>query len=331
MKYSIIIVTYNNEPHIAEAVRSCIFKGMSDYEVIVVYNKSDDYTLDKIQAAISGHEQTFRIIQNAENVGLGEARNQGIRAAKGEYILFLDGDDWFAPDALSTVDRFISLHKPEILQFNFTRVYEGGKLAYNDRPKLLAERWRTTPRQRSALLRNFGTAWNRAYRADFIRTHNLSFPTGLYEDFLWNIETLARAARIYVIPNTIILYRQRHGSILRSTSPSHFDALSAHKAVCSFFKSNPALIPWFGVRSYKAVRRQGYAMLFSGRLPLSLRGQYLRLENQVLSDLRSILKRKKLSLEDRVARLNSYLLLSAYRKCRSYWLRFVRRLRSSTV
>ena len=326
MKISIIVVTFNNEPDIGDAVRSCIVPGKTDYEVIVVYNKSEDKTLDALRSSIAGHASLFKIIENSENVGLGEARNQGIRAAKGEYIVFLDGDDWFAPNGIMRLESKLSENMPEILYYNFARVYADGWVVHNNKPKTLAEGWRSTPERRASLLRNFGVAWTRAYCSKFLRSHNLRFPLGLYEDFLWNIEVLARAEKVYVIPDAITFYRQRDGSILRSHGIQHLDSLLAHRRVIDFFKKNQIYVESFASRSYKAVRRQGYGMLTSGRLPWHMRRRYLIQVNGILAELRLLFRRNHLSFEEKVASLESYILYAVYVRFRGISQKVKRRI-----
>ena len=90
---SIIVVTWNNENFIEEALESCIFETEINYEVVVVHNASDDKTGEMIQRVANGNK-LFKVIENSKNEGLGKARNIGIDNADGEYLIFLDGDDW---------------------------------------------------------------------------------------------------------------------------------------------------------------------------------------------------------------------------------------------
>ena len=101
MKLSIIVVAHNVELYIEKALNSCIAALDEEYEVIVVDNNSDDATLSLIRSVAAAHPNIFNVVENDTNVGLGFGRNIGMQHARGEYILFLDGDDWYSPTAIT--------------------------------------------------------------------------------------------------------------------------------------------------------------------------------------------------------------------------------------
>ncbi len=101
MKFSIVIPAYNIGNLVAKAISSCLAQkdiGREDYEIIVV----DDGSTDETPKYIAKFGNEVRCIRK-ENGGLSSARNCGIETARGEYILFLDGDDWLEENALSTL------------------------------------------------------------------------------------------------------------------------------------------------------------------------------------------------------------------------------------
>lgn len=109
---SIIIPAYNCTDFIAESIRSVLAQTYTNWELIIVDDCSTDNTwsvLEK-QAAIDPRIRIFRLPQNA---GAGQARNKGIEEAKGRYIAFLDGDDWWYPTKLQTQLAYMQQHKYE--------------------------------------------------------------------------------------------------------------------------------------------------------------------------------------------------------------------------
>ncbi|MFK4824870.1 glycosyltransferase family 2 protein, partial [Paenochrobactrum sp. BZR 588] len=226
MKLSVVIVTWNNENYIEKAIKSCICSSFTtEYEVLVVYNASSDKTREMIYRTIKGHENLFTVIENDENLGLGEARNMGIRHAVGEYIIFLDGDDWYEQDAILKIIEVIKNKKPDLLIFNYVKYHPDGYLEQSPTTWLLENKWRRTPSDRALLMKNFGVAWNKAYKKSIINDMGFSFPNITYEDIVWNASWISLTENIYVIPDNLIYYRQRTGSILRSTGKQHFDTL----------------------------------------------------------------------------------------------------------
>lgn len=329
IKFSIVVVTWNNEADISQALQSCVFSASCRHEVIVVYNKSDDQTFAKVEPIVREHSSVFRLIRNEENVGLGEARNQGIRAAKGEYIVFLDGDDWFVPEALSVLASLVLANTPDVLYFNFARAYQNGQVLPNLKPTLLAEGWRMSGEQRASLLQNFGVAWNRAYKKDFLRRHNLAFPRGLYEDICWNTKVLALAQRLYVVPHVLVMYRQRAGSILASRGKQHFDTLDANRRVIGFLRDKPDRIADFGLAAYRYTQKQLIGTL-GLRIPRQDRAEYLVQLKLVIEEYENLLGVKKRSVEGKIIHwpINVHFIviaLSVRRRLRS----LIRKLKSN--
>jgi glycosyltransferase involved in cell wall biosynthesis len=103
-KFSVIIPLYNKEKYITGCLQSVVRQTFSDFEIIVVDDGSSDNSVDTINKTI--HDDRMRVISQ-KNAGPSAARNTGIKAALGEWIVFLDADDSFLPWALSTFDRLI--------------------------------------------------------------------------------------------------------------------------------------------------------------------------------------------------------------------------------
>ena len=95
---SIIITTFNYGRYIERAIRSCLDQSMSKhkYEIIVV----DDASTDNTQQILSNYKEEIRIITFTENKGLAAARNEVVRKARGQYVLFIDADDYIHHDLL---------------------------------------------------------------------------------------------------------------------------------------------------------------------------------------------------------------------------------------
>lgn len=105
MRFSIIIPLYNKEPYFEKALRSILGQTFTDYELIVVNDGSKDNSLAVAQRVLEGFEKAKIIDQ--ENAGVSTARNNGVAASKGDYICFLDADDWWEHTFLEEMDRLI--------------------------------------------------------------------------------------------------------------------------------------------------------------------------------------------------------------------------------
>ena len=106
MKISAIITNYNYGRYLGRAIRSLLDQSLpkDEYEVIIVDDNSDDHSLEILKS----FQSLVRIIALEENVGLAEARNIGIRSARGRYVVFVDADDYVHSDLLAIQQQFLN-------------------------------------------------------------------------------------------------------------------------------------------------------------------------------------------------------------------------------
>ena len=106
MKFSVIIPLYNKAPYVAKAIGSVLAQTISDYELIIVDDGSKDDSAAIAAQAIEGRENC-RLL-NQENAGVAVARNNGVAVSQGDYLCFLDADDWWDPSFLEEMSRLIA-------------------------------------------------------------------------------------------------------------------------------------------------------------------------------------------------------------------------------
>ena len=121
---SVIIPVYNNEKYIARCLDSLIAQTYSDFEALVINDGSKDNSGRVIQEYV-GHDRRFRYFEQ-RNQGVSVARNKGLDNAKGDYILFLDGDDWLDADVLDHLLTAMEKDNLECVSYMFRHVYEDG-------------------------------------------------------------------------------------------------------------------------------------------------------------------------------------------------------------
>ena len=106
MRFSVIIPLYNKAPYVAKAIESVLAQTFHDYELLVVDDGSKDESASVAAKFIEGR-QNCRLIRQ-ENAGVSVARNKGVDASQGDYLCFLDADDWWEPTFLEEMDKFVS-------------------------------------------------------------------------------------------------------------------------------------------------------------------------------------------------------------------------------
>lgn len=121
---SVIIPVYNNEKYIARCLDSLIQQTYSEFEALVINDGSKDNSGEIIQS-YAEHDKRFRYFEQ-ENQGVSVARNKGLDNAKGEYVLFLDGDDWLDNDVLERLHNEMTEHNLDCVSYMFRHVYEDG-------------------------------------------------------------------------------------------------------------------------------------------------------------------------------------------------------------
>ena len=109
-RFSIIVPLYNKAPYVKKALESILAQSYTNYEVVVVDDGSTDNSADIVRELVNGKwkliNDQFRLISQP-NAGVAATRNNGVAASKGEYLCFLDADDWWEPRYLEEMDRLI--------------------------------------------------------------------------------------------------------------------------------------------------------------------------------------------------------------------------------
>ena len=130
-KISVILSAYNEEKFIAKAIESLINQTLEDIEIIIINDGSSDNTLNIINEY--GERDSRIVIIDQENIGLGASRNKGMKIASGEYVTFLDGDDWFREDAFEISYREAKAKDTDITMYQMINYDdETGRIYEND-------------------------------------------------------------------------------------------------------------------------------------------------------------------------------------------------------
>ena len=106
MRFSIIVPLFNKAPYVAKAVQSVLDQTFSDYELVIVDDGSTDASVEIAAKVIEGHAQCRLVTQ--KNAGVSMARNNGVAASQGDFLCFLDADDWWEPRFLEEMNQLVS-------------------------------------------------------------------------------------------------------------------------------------------------------------------------------------------------------------------------------
>ena len=217
MKYSIIIPVYNCVNYLEDCIAS-VFKQTSDseYEIILVNDGSTDES-PKLCDQLAKTYDCIRVIHQT-NQGVSAARNAGIAAAQGEYLLFLDSDDFWHETLLEHVDDAVT-DDPDIVEFGYRAFYESGKVSeLLPSPVLPGENGKdyvTRILDQGRL--PVQSCWASAHRRAFLQQEELSFPRdiGFGEDMLFRVGGLVKAQKIRSVEAALYMYRRNADSVTR--------------------------------------------------------------------------------------------------------------------
>lgn len=228
-KVSVIIPVYNVEKYLDDCLENVVNQTLKDIEIICVNDGSTDNSLEILQK-YENQDSRIKII-NKENGGLSSARNAGLKEAKGEYILFLDSDDMVSKGVcknayyLAKTYGDVDAVEMKIIQFKNGENFSFENTEIDEKPAVLnviKDGDNANPFKFLGISRYM--VWNKIWRNDFIRQHNLSFKEdGLTfnEDTLFNYMALPYAKRaISAVENKEMIYayrKNRDESITRST------------------------------------------------------------------------------------------------------------------
>ena len=126
MRFSVIVPLYNKAPYVRHALESIAAQTFRDYEVIVVNDGSSDNSPEIVKAFVERLDDRWTILSQA-NSGVAAARNNGVAKSRGEYVCFLDADDWWEPTFLEEMDRLINEYPDAGLYATNYVYYKQGK------------------------------------------------------------------------------------------------------------------------------------------------------------------------------------------------------------
>lgn len=230
---TIVVPIYNVEDFLIKCLDSIFLQFDNNYEIILVDDGSTDFSSEICNQYKLKYPQT--IVIHKENGGLSDARNIGITIAKGEYIYFLDSDDWLAPNAIRTLLNFAINYNCEIVQGGFYYAFYDYLLYDNSKniSFILNREQAMKELLKNESIKNF--AWGKIYKTEIVKKH--LFIKGVYfEDSYWQHLIINEIDNYGVIPTPLYYYRQREESISGSFNKNILDLLRGYEARISFIE-----------------------------------------------------------------------------------------------
>ena len=244
MQFSIIIPIYNVEKYLKESIDSVLAQDFTDYEIILVNDGSTDNSPAICDEYAEKYTQ-IKVIHKA-NGGLSDARNFGIKKAQGDYLIFLDSDDfWNGVVILSEINQIIKESNPDLIIHELSCFY--------DLEKIIPRKFKTKGTQKFSydlkkdlkyLVNNdiyYAAAWNKIIKSEIIKINQLYFPKGkIHEDVAWCADIIPYVSSYSLYKNPFYYYRKkREGSLTVQIRPKNIidllDIISEKETLLSKF------------------------------------------------------------------------------------------------
>ena len=231
---SIIVPIYNVEDYLGQCLDSLLNQSYSNIELILVNDGSTDHSLELIEDYQKRYPHQFTLYTKI-NGGLSDARNYGLERSKGEYIAFIDSDDYVETDYIEKMmDETLKSHS-KLTVCDIDVFYESGKRYVMNGLRSLKD---VNPI--NALFLSPLFAWNKLYHRSLFMDTQLRYPLGLwYEDIPVTIPVFAQLDHVGVVNEALIHYRQRNTSIMGSkNSPKLQDIFTILSMITQNAKQN---------------------------------------------------------------------------------------------
>lgn len=225
-KISVILPVYNTQSYLERALQSVLNQSFKNWELIAINDASTDESLS-ILKSFAKDDSRIKLIDFKKNKGLGSVRNVGMDQANGDYLVFLDSDDFLTYDALELLNNHI-LRKPkiEVFVWGFNTCTAKGKILKTHIPSKPDKNIGESSFQLGMLNRKGFQpfAWVYTVKNTLVEKHNICFAEGIYfEDIIFSAQILFYAKKVGVIEQACYYYRKHGASITGKSSKQKID------------------------------------------------------------------------------------------------------------
>lgn len=246
MKASVIITTHNTEKYLSKCIDSIINQTLPDIEIIIVDDASTDNT-PKIAENLALQYDNILFLPLSISCGPGGARNKALLQATGEYISFIDSDDWVDLNYLEMMYNKAKQLNADIVTCSLMREYDYNissplyKCKYDQDYVLSGETaFRIMTNEYNYGIKFLPSALNKIYKKTFLTDNSLKFPENIYfEDQPFSYSCTLAANKVICIPNVVYHHYKRSGSIVQSFSQKNIDdMMTAYQMIKDYLYKN---------------------------------------------------------------------------------------------
>ena len=248
MKVSVIVPVYNVEAYLDKCLDSLVNQTLKEIEIIVVNDGTKDNSQNIIDEYVKKYKNVHSYIK--ENGGLSDARNYGITKATGEYIAFVDSDDYVSKDMYQKMYEKAVSGKFDMVICDLNYVFEDSnevKRAYSNIPE-------DTTDIKQAMINIYPAAWNKIFKKKLFN-YKVRFKKGVwFEDVEFIYRLLPYVKSIGVVHEPFNQYLQREGSITKSADNRIYNYINNWNGIVDFYKEHNFYNKYYQELEYSYVR-----------------------------------------------------------------------------
>lgn len=294
-KVSIIIPVYKVEDYLEKCIDSIIGQSYKNIEIILVDDGSPD-NCGKICDEYASKDRRIKVIHKT-NGGLSDARNYGMDVATGEYICFVDSDDFISQYYVQRLLTVGLLNGSDIVVCNFEFIDEKGNKWIRKEKETKVYTSEEAIRDLLTVQNTEVMVWNKLYKRSLFTKNNIKFPVGkIHEDNFTTYRLYDKANNVSLINDKLYYYLQRNNSIMSTFNKKRFDILVAIDEINEYFRDENRFV----------LERQCnelliYLSLLNNMIKTNYNGEEKEhIINRILENKSIYLKNKYISLQKKI-------------------------------
>lgn len=249
MKVSVIVPVYNVEPYLDKCLNTLVNQTLKKIEIIIVNDGSKDNSEKIIEKYLKKYPEKIKYIKKA-NGGLSSARNEGLKYASGEYIGFVDSDDYVSLNTFNLMYKKAKEKNFDLVVCNLNYVYE-------TKTKMVSAGLDKDLENEDEVKKNivflYPAVWNKLYKKEIL--DSLKFKEGIwYEDVEFNFRVYPRVKSIGYVDKPLIQYVQRESSISKTIDKRLFNYIDNFNGLIRYYQYNNLYNKYYFELEYSYVR-----------------------------------------------------------------------------
>lgn len=288
-KVSVIVPVYNVENYLKRCLNTLVNQTLKDIEIILVNDASTDNSLSIMKEYQEKYPEIVKVIDSKVNSKQGGARNLGLEVATGEYIGFVDSDDWVHIEMFEKLYLKAKSDRADIVDADYFTASGIDNCMSVEKSNLISELGELDEEKKKRLILNTGRMWTKIFKSKLLKDNNIKFPENVfYEDNQFMPLVMVYAETISKIDEPLYYYfiDNSQSTSKKQNSYHHFDRLITAQNMVNDFKERELFAKYKDELTYKFIE-----LYYVNTIVLCLT-KFKPIEVEKLQEIRSYIKKE---------------------------------------